>query len=246
MRSIIFAKRNIKEYFRSPLMLFFTIVFPIVMFFIFQIIKIGTGATDEMVPMFAVNNLIPSISVFSFSFMAMNLSLQISKDRTTSFQARLNISPMKPFDFFIGYFIPNLIIVIIQVILCFILGFIFNLKFDLSIIYAFLSLIFISTFYISIGILIGSLLNEKACSGVNTIFVNATALFSGMFFPLTDGTFKKILSFFPFLPSVAIPQSFINNVYTDLLLYFIVLIIYLIITVIISIIMFNQKLKKNL
>lgn len=245
MRSIIFTKRNVKEYLRSPLMLFFTLVFPIAMFFIFQIIKIGTGATDKMVPMFAVNNLIPSIAVFSFSFTAMNLSLQISKDRATSFQARLNISPMKPIDFFLGYFIPNFIIAIMQIVLCFVLGFIFKLQFNVRTIYAFLSLIFISTFYISIGILIGSLLNEKASSGVNTIFVNITALFSGMFFPLIDGTFKTILTFLPFLPSVSIPQAFINDNNINLISYFIIIIIYIIIAVLISLLIFKRNFKKK-
>ncbi len=243
MKSLIFAKRNVIEYLRSPLVLFFTLAFPIAMFLIFQIIKLGTGATDDIAPMFAVNNLTASVAVFSFSFITLSLSTQISKDRESSFQARLSVSPLKPVDFFLGYFIPALIIALCQIVLCFITGFCFGLKLSLELLFAFLTLIIISTFYISLGIILGSILSEKACGGVSSIAVNATALFSGMFFPLTDGTFKTILSFFPFLPSVAIPQAFINNNYGDMLIYCLVFALYLILTVGFSIWLFGKKIK---
>ena len=242
-KSIAFFKRNLLEYLRSPLMLFFTLIFPILMFFVFQLIKIGTGATDDIVPMFETKNLIASICVFSFSFIALNLSTQISKDRNSAFQTRLKVSPLTPLNFFVGYFLPCLIIAIIQIILCFLVGFCFGLKLDINILFAFLTLAFISFFYISVGILIGSLCNEKACGGISSIFVNATAIFSGMFFPLTTGTFKTILSFFPFLPSVALPQTILNNTTENLLLYFIVIVFYTILAFLLSSLAFKRKLK---
>ncbi|MBQ8845467.1 MAG: ABC transporter permease [Clostridia bacterium] len=245
MKYITFSKRNIIEYLRNPLMLFFTLIFPLLMFVIFQIIKLGTGASNDIVPMFKITNLIPSISVFSFSFLSLNLSTQISKDRTSSFQSRLQVSPMKSFDFFLGYLLPSLLISICQILLCFIIGFCFGLNISINVLYTFLCLIIISIFYISIGILIGSIFNEKGCGGISSIFINLTAIFSGMFFPLTNGIFKKILSYFPFLPSIAIPQSLLNNNYENFLLYFIVLIIYLVLIVSLSIFIFHKKLKNK-
>ncbi len=243
MRSLIFAKRNIKEYLRSPLMLFFTIGFPILMFFIFQIIKLGTGATDEIVPMFSINNLVSSICIFSYSFITLSLATQIAKDRTTSLQSRLQISPMNAFDFFAGYFLPSFFIAIIQTFVCFLISLCFGLTISLNLILAFLCLIVISIFYISFGILIGSLFSEKSCAGISSIFVNISAIFSGMFFPLTDGTFKTILSFLPFLPSIAIPQAFINNNFSNIWLYSLTLMIYFIITFAVSILIFNKRIK---
>ncbi len=245
MKSLIFAKRNILEYLRTPLVTFFTLAFPIAMFLIFQIIKLGTGATDDIVPMFAVNNLTASIAVFSYSFISLSLSMQISKDRDSSFQARLSVSPLTAIHFFLGYFFPALLITISQTTLSFILGFCFGLKLSVGLLYAFLVLIFISTFYISLGLILGSILNEKACGGISSIVVNVTALFSGMFFPLTDGTFKTVLSAFPFLPSVSIPQAFINGNYDNILLYCLVFVGYLIVSVALSIWLFGKKIKNK-
>ncbi len=245
MKSLIFAKRNILEYLRSPLVLCFTLVFPVAMFFIFQIIKVGTGATDEMVPMFTANSLTASIAVFSYSFISLSLSMQISKDRESSFQARLSVSPLKSIDFFLGYLIPALIITTFQTLLSFILGLCFGLKLSVGLIYAFLALIFISVFYISIGLILGSFLSEKACGGVSSIVVNLTALASGMFFPLQDGAFKTVLSCLPFLPSCTIPQSFINGNYDNILLYCLVFVGYFAISTLTAIWLFGKKLKNK-
>ncbi len=243
MKSLIFAKRNILEYLRSPLLLFFTLAFPVIMFFMFQLIKLGTGATDEMVPMFTANNLTASIAVFSYSFVSLSLSLQISKDRESSFQARLSVSPLKSFDFFLGYLTPALFITVFQTVLCFILGLCFGLDISFGLLWAFLTLISISTFYISLGLIIGSILSEKSCGGVSSIVVQATALFSGMFFPLTEGTFKTVLTCFPFLPSIAIPQAFISGIFDNMLLNCLIFLGYLIITASICIWLFGKKLK---
>lgn len=243
MKSLTFAKRNIKEYLRTPLILFFTLFFPILMFFIFQIIKLGTGAGDIEVPMFMTNNIIPSIAVFSYTFITLSISLQISKDRTTSFQSRLMVSPMKSVDFFLGYFIPCLITAFFQTILCFIIGLIFGLSVSINLLWAFVCLMIISTFYISIGILLGSLFSDKSCGGISSLVVNMTAIFSGMFFPLQEGTFKNILSLLPFYPSVSMVQGLINNNYTNFLNLFLVFICYTIITITTTILVFRKKLK---
>ena len=240
MTSIVFAKRNLSEHLRNPINLFFTLAFPILMFFVFQLIKVGTGATDEIVPMFATNNLIPSIAVFSYTFVSLTQCTQIAKDRETAFQMRLSASPMQPRHFFWGYFLP-----IVQTTLCFAVGFCFGLKFTLGTFLAFLSLIPISLLYICVGIILGSVLGSKSCAGVCTIFVQLTAIFSGMFFPLTDGTFKDVLTFLPFLPSVAIPQSLIHQTSQNLGLYALVLCAYTALAFVLAHSIFRKQLKNK-
>ena len=166
------------------------------MFFVFQTIKAGTGATDDMVPMFATNNLIPSIAVFSYTFVSLTQCTQIAKDRETAFQTRLSASPMQPKHFFWGYFLPSLVIAVVQTVICFAVGIMFGLKLTWGTLLAFFSLLLISIFYICVGIILGSILGTKSCAGVSTIFVQLTSIFSGMFFPLTDGTFKDIIKEF--------------------------------------------------
>lgn len=245
MRTLSFTKRNLLEFLRNPLTLFFAIIFPLVMFFLFQIIMLGTGATAEMVPMFAVDKLIPSTTIFSFSFLALTISFQISKDRASAFQARLAVSPMRPIDFFLGYFLPCLIIASIQIILSYILGIIFGMTVGLGLILDFFILLLTSTFYISFGILIGSIFNEKSCGGISSIFVNITAIFSAMFFPLTAGTFKTILSFLPFMPSVELAQNVLILSLSNLLHNVLVVGGYTLLTVIASLLIFKKKLKKS-
>lgn len=245
MTSIVFAKRNLKENLRNPINLFFTLAFPILMFFVFQLIKKGTGATDEIVPMFATNNLIPSIAVFSYTFVSLTQCTQIAKDRETAFQMRLSASPMQPRHFFWGYFLPSLAVAVVQTTLCFAVGFCFGLKFTLGTFLAFLSLIPISLFYICVGIILGSVLGSKSCAGVCTIFVQLTAIFSGMFFPLTDGTFKDVLTFLPFLPSVAIPQNLIHQTSQNLGLYALVLCAYTALAFVLAHSIFRKQLKNR-
>ena len=245
MTSIIFANRNIKEQLRSPVNLFFTIVFPILMFFVFQLIKVGTGATDEIVPMFATNNLVPSISVFSYTFVSLTLCAQIAKDRETAFLARLSASPMKAKHFFWGYFLPSFAIAVAQTLLCFVVGCFFNLTLTWGTLWAFFALVATSPFYICVGIALGSVLSSKSSAGVSTIFVQATAIFSGMFFPLAEGTFKDILTFLPFLPSVAIPQSLINHAFETVAWYVVVFTAYTLMAGIVTNILFRKQLKNK-
>ena len=245
MTSIIFANRNIKEQLRSPVNLFFTIVFPILMFFVFQLIKVGTGATDEIVPMFATNNLVPSILVFSYTFVSLTLCAQIAKDRETAFLARLSASPMKAKHFFLGYFLPSFAIAVAQTLLCFVVGCFFKLTLTWGTLWAFFALVATSPFYICVGITLGSVLSSKSSAGVSTIFVQATAIFSGMFFPLAEGTFKDILTFLPFLPSVAIPQSLINHSTQHLWLYGLVLFGYTAISFVLANVIFLKCIKNK-
>lgn len=245
MTSLVFAKRNIKEQLRSPINLFFTLAFPLLMFFVFQLIKLGTGATDEIVPMFATNNLIPSIAVFSYTFVSLTQCTQIAKDRETAFQARLTVSPMQPKHFFWGYFLPSLAIAVVQTTLVFAVGCLFKLKLTLATLLAFFSLLLISIFYICVGIILGSVLGSKSCAGVSTIFVQLTSIFSGMFFPLTEGTFRDVLTCFPFLPSVAIPQSLIAQTYQHIALHALILSAYTIVAFVLAHLLFSKQLKNK-
>lgn len=245
MISIIFAKRNLKEQLRNPINLFFTMAFPLLMFLVFQLIKTGTGATDEVAPMFAVNNLVPSIAIFSYTFVSLAQSMQIAKDRESAFQARLSASPMKPSNFFWGYFLPSFVIVVIQTVIVFAVGCFFSMQFTIGTLLAFFSLLPISIFYVCVGIILGSVFDVKSAPGISTIFVQLTSIFSGMFFPLTDGTFKDILTFLPFLPSVAIPQGLMHQTSQNLTLHVLVLTAYTLIAFAVANVLFFKRLKNK-
>ena len=91
-----FAKRNLKEMFRDPIIYIFFIMFPIVMLAIFQILG---SYVDEEASIFELLSLLPGIIVFSYSFVMLVMSLLVSKDRETFFLKRLYSSPMKYYHY---------------------------------------------------------------------------------------------------------------------------------------------------
>ena len=98
MRILNFAKRNYKEIIRDPLSLIFAIILPLFLLFIFQQFDIPNASYE-------LENFTPGIIVFGFSFITLFTAMLISKDRTTSLLIRLGISPMKPMEYILGYFV---------------------------------------------------------------------------------------------------------------------------------------------
>ena len=121
MRMLNFAKRNFKELIRDPLSLIFEVLLPLLLLFIFQQINIP-GEIYE------IQNFVPGIIVFGFSFITLFTATLIAKDRDSSLLTRLGISPMKSSDFIIGYILSIIPIILLQDILFFCYGNYFRTK----------------------------------------------------------------------------------------------------------------------
>ena len=79
MKSFVFAKRITKEMLRDPVVYVFCLGFPILMLALFAVINVYAKQ-----PTFALKSLVPGIMMFSFTFVMLSVSLQVSKDRSTS------------------------------------------------------------------------------------------------------------------------------------------------------------------
>ncbi len=88
MKTISFAKRNIMEMIRDPLIYIFCISFPGIMIVLFSMINHYSGNTTMQ---FEFKSLIPGILVFSYTFVMLLMSLLVSNDRKTSLLKRLYI-----------------------------------------------------------------------------------------------------------------------------------------------------------
>ena len=165
MRALIFASRNTKEITRDLLTLFFGIAFPIVLMLLLSAINKsipeGQGPT-----MFNIESLAPGISVFGLSFLALFSSMIIAKDRTTSFVLRLFTSPIKPAEFILGYTMPLLPMALIQSAVCYAASLFMGMKLSVDLLVAIIVNIPIAVVFIALGLLFGSVLNEKAVGGV--------------------------------------------------------------------------------
>lgn len=237
MRMLNFAKRNFKELIRDPLSLVFEIVLPIFLLFIFQQFNIPAEN-------FKLENFTPSIILFGFSFITLFTATLVAKDRTSSFLIRLGTSPMKSSDYILGYILSLLIVVLIQNILFFLTAIIMGLKFSISIIPTILVSMVISIFFISLGILIGSLVSEKGTGGLGSIIVQLVCFTSGMYFPKDSigSIFAIICKMLPFEACLNIIQGTLHNNFTNLTLtHIIIFIIYFIAIILLSIILFKKR-----
>ena len=237
MRMLNFAKRNFKELIRDPLSLVFEIVLPIFLLFIFQQFNIP----DEI---YSIENFTPSIILFGFSFITLFTATLVSKDRTSSLLIRLGTSPMKSKDYILGYIVSLLPIVLIQNVLFFIVAILLGLKFNISIIFTILISLIISIFFISLGILIGSIATEKGTGGIGSIIVQLVCFTSGMYFPkeLVGKTFSTICEILPFESTLNIIKGVLNNNLSIIsTTNIIVFSLYFIIILVLSIIIFKKK-----
>ena len=241
MRTLNFAKRNFKELIRDPLGLVFTIVLPLFLLFIFQQFKIPSDS-------FKLSNFTPGIIVFGFSFITLFSATLVARDRTTSLLIRLGVSPMKSIEYILGYILAILPIIIIQNILFFALSIIMGLEFSISIIFAILVSWIIAILFIAIGVLFGSLLTEKAASGISSVVVQFVCFTSGMYFPieLVGNTYKKICEFLPFESCVTIIKGVLNsNLEMISIRNVVIFTVYTFILFVTSIVVFKKKMTSD-
>lgn len=207
-KTINFSKRNFKELLRDPLVYIFCIAFPLVMLILFHIINhYSHGST----PIFELSSLLPSIIMFSYTFVMLNMALIISKDRQSSFLKRLYSSPMKSQHFIFGYALVGLIIGLIQTIVCIVTGYIISLFSHteyvpfINILLLVVSQLPILITFIFFGIIFGTIFNDKSAPGLCSIIISMAGMLGGCWMPLdTMAGFENFCRIIPFYPSVYI------------------------------------------
>lgn len=213
-RTFAFAKSNAIEMLRDPIIYIFCVGFPIVMLTLFTIVERYTG---ERVAMFELANLLPGIITFSYTFVMLTGCLLVSKDRSTSFLIRLYSSPMRAIDFVAGYFIPLFVVGVIQLLICIVTGAIIAAACGIAFIgFGSVCLLILSSLpallmFVALGILFGTILNEKSGPGVCSVVISAAGILGGAWMPLdTMGGFETFCKFLPFYPSI-----YLGRVTTD-------------------------------
>ena len=150
--------------------------------------------------------------MFGLSFISLFSATIISKDRGSSLLQRLYTTPLSSTDFILGYTIPFIPISIAQAIICYIVAFALGLNVSVNVVYAVLFIIPVSILFIAIGLLFGSILNEKQVGGIcGALLTNLSAWLSGIWFDLNlvGGTFKKIAYALPFVHAVDLERALI-------------------------------------
>lgn len=209
MKMLTFARRNTKEILRDPLNLFFGLGFPLVLILLLSAIQ-----ANIPVSLFEIGHLAPGITVFGLSFMTLFSATIISKDRKSSLLQRLYTTPLTPVDFILGYTLPIIPIAVAQSTICYTTAIILGLEITVNILYAILFIIPISMLYISLGLLFGSILNDKQVGGIcGALLTNLSAWLSGTWFDLEllGGAFKRIAYALPFVHAVDMERALLSG-----------------------------------
>lgn len=213
MRMLTFASRNTKEILRDPLNLFFGLGFPLVLILLLSAIQ-----ANIPVALFEIQHLTPGITIFGLSFMTLFSATIIAKDRGSSLLQRLYTTPLTPMDFILGYTLPVIPIAVAQCMICYIAAIILGLEITVGIVYAIVFIIPVSILYISLGLLCGSVFNDKQVGGIcGALLTNLSAWLSGVWFDLdlVGGTFRKIAYALPFVHAVDMERAVLAGNFVD-------------------------------
>ena len=244
-RIFTLTKRNIKEIVRDPLSLSFAILLPLFMEILFYVIF------HKLTAQFEMRYLAPGIVVFSEAFLTLFTGLLIALDRSTSFLTRLYVSKSKSYEFIIAYALSILPITLLQSVLFFLVGAIFDSSiFGLGMVFGILLSLVTSLLFIALGILFGSICNEKSIGGVSSIVIMGQSVLSGMWFPL-EGMSEGIImtmNILPFRNASMLIQNALNGVtdpFKDMILPLIIVLSYTIVSFVLAIIVFKNKMKSK-
>ena len=200
MRMLTFAGRNAKEILRDPLNLAFGLGFPLVLILLLSAIQ-----ANIPVSLFEIQHLTPGIAVFGLSFMTLFSATLIAKDRGSALLQRLYTTPLTSADFILGYTLPIVPIAVAQSVICYIAAIILGLDATVNILFAIIFITPVSVLYIALGLLCGSVLNDKQVGGVcGALLTNLSAWLSGVWFDLelVGGAFQRIAYALPFVHAV--------------------------------------------
>ncbi|MBR6554854.1 MAG: ABC transporter permease [Clostridia bacterium] len=213
MRMLTFATRNAKEILRDPLNLFFGLGFPLVLFLLLSAIQ-----ANIPVELFEIQHLASGITVFGLAFMTLFSATLISKDRGSALLQRLYTTPLTSVDFILGYTLPVLPIAVAQSVICYLAAVVLGLDVTVNILYAVVSIVPVAVLYIALGLLFGSILNDKQVGGIcGALLTNLSAWLSGVWFDLelVGGVFRKVAYALPFVHAVELERAVLSGAFAE-------------------------------
>lgn len=243
MRMLTFAKRTAKEILRDPLNLAFGLGFPLVLLVLLSAIQ-----ANIPVPLFEIQHLTPGVTVFGLSFMSLFSATLIAKDRGTSLLQRLYTTPLTATDFILGYTLPMIPIALLQSVICYVAAIALGLPINIHIVYAVLGLVPISLLFIALGLLCGSVLNDKQVGGIcGALLTNLSAWLSGIWFDLAlmGGAFQKIAYALPFVHAVEMERAILAGRFDTVLLHGAWVIAYVAVLLALAVGLFLRQMKKQ-
>ena len=215
-RTLSFANRNLIEMSRDSLSYIFCVAFPIVMLVIMSVVNSSIPKESGMT-LFRIDNLAGGIAIFGQTFVMLFSALNVTKDRSGSFLVRLFASPMKSRNFTGGYFLPLIVVAFAQVVIAFAASFIVSLVTGtelsvLGLLAGAVAVIPSAVMFIAIGMIFGTIFNEKAAPGMCSIIISLGAIVGGIWFDVegVGGFMEKLSRCLPLLYSTKVARAAIK------------------------------------
>ena len=243
MKMRTFASRCAREILRDPINLAFGLGFPLVLLFLLSALQ-----ANIPVPLFEIHRLTPGITVFGLSFVTLFSATLIARDRETALLQRLYTTPLTAPDFILGYLLPVLPMALGQSILCYLCAIPLGLKFSIHTLWAILGVVPVSVFYISLGLLCGSLFGVKQVGGLcGALLTNLSAWLSGVWFDLSlvGGAFEKIANALPFRHAVQLEQALFRGDFREAAAHLLPVVLYAALTAAAAVACFLRQMKKQ-
>lgn len=243
MRLITFSKRCVREILRDPVNIGFGLGFPVVL-----LLLLSAMQSNIPVDLFAIESLAPGIAVFGLSFMTLFSATLVAKDRESSLLVRLYTTPLRPWEFILGYMLPIIPLSIGQGAICYLVAMALGLTPSVNILVALVALVPISVTYLSLGFLVGSLVGVKAVGGIcGGLFTNLSAWLSGVWFDLSlvGGAFENVAGLLPFVHAVELERAIISGSSDGVLVHLLVVLGYATVTTFSAVAAFLMQMKKQ-
>ena len=237
------GKRCTRELLRDPLSVGFSLGFPVVLLLLMTAIQ-----KNIPVQLFELTSLTPAIAVFGLSFLSLFSASLIARDRSQALLVRMYTTPLTARDYILGYTLPLLPLGLAQGAICYLLAMVLGLAPSLSILLALVTLIPATLLFIGIGLLCGSLFNDKQVGGLcGALLTNLTAWLSGAWFDLSlvgEG-FRAIAYALPFVHAVELGRGALTGANPDLWLNLLVLLGWTVGVLLLAIYAFLQQMQKE-
>lgn len=209
MKLRVFSVRAAKEILRDPLNLAFGLGFPLVLLALLSAIQ-----ANVPVALFEIRELAPGIAVFGLAFLTLFSAQLVAKDRESALLQRLYTTPLRASDFILGYLLPLLPIATAQCVLTYAFAVALGLKITVTLLYAVAFVLPVALFYVSLGLLCGSVMNIKQVGGIcGALLTNLSAWLSGIWFDLklVGGAFERIAYLLPFVHAVELERAVVRG-----------------------------------
>ena len=214
MKLRAFSGRTMKEILRDPLNLGFGIGFPVILLLLLSAIQ-----ANVPVSLFEIQRLAPGMAVFGLAFLTLFSATLVARDRESAFLSRLYTTPLTALDFILGYLLPILPIALAQSAICYAFAAVLGMRVTINVLYALVLILPVALFFISVGLLCGSVMNVKQVGGIcGALFTNLTAWMSGTWFDLelVGGWFKKVAYALPFVHAVDLQRAAVNGGFSEI------------------------------